>query len=273
MGNNIEKLSLLIIGYDPYIDVWNHCFELLNKYWTDRPITYLITNTAVPNYPKVKVIPAGEDAEWSKKVQIALEHIKTDYVILFLEDFFITRTVDTKRISKLMDSIIKENIQYCKLLNESRIKGKIFASNKHWHIIDKSVEYGISLQPAIWNVNFLKEKVGKDNYNAWIFEYNQVKNKGWNEKNIDCIADDSNPLEVTHAVVQSQYLRKAIRVFKKQNYIINTKNRKVMSMKDTFQYRLKNFANHILPKRCHRYFKPIGRLMGINFVSDRQKDE
>lgn len=273
MIGNIENISLLIIGYDPYIDVWKHYFDLLEKYWKDRPETFLATNVVNPNYPNVKTIPVGEDAEWSRKVQVALEHIKTKYVVLLLEDFFTTREVDNNTVDSLMASVIKGDIKYCKLLNESKIKGEIYGGNKHLHIIRKDEEYGISLQPAIWNVEYLREKVGKENYNAWIFEFNQVKNKGWNETKIDCIADDSNPLQITHAVVQSQYLRKAIRVFKSQGYEINTNTRKVMSLKDTFKYRLKNFANHTIPKKYHNCFKPFGRLLGIDFVSDRQNQK
>lgn len=84
---NYDNISLLIIGYDPYKDVWDHYFELLNKYWPDRPQTFLASNILMPNYENVTVIPCGEDAEWSKKVYTAIDAIPTDYVVLLLEDF------------------------------------------------------------------------------------------------------------------------------------------------------------------------------------------
>lgn len=94
---NYDNISLLIIGYDPYIDVWDHYFELLNKYWPDRPCTYLATNLVVPTYQNVNVIVCGEDCEWSSKVHKALKKIPTDYVVLLLEDFFTTRPVNGEK--------------------------------------------------------------------------------------------------------------------------------------------------------------------------------
>ena len=32
-----NDVSILVVGYDGYIDVWNHFFELMNKYWSERP--------------------------------------------------------------------------------------------------------------------------------------------------------------------------------------------------------------------------------------------
>lgn len=265
-----QELAIVIIGYDPYIDVWNHYFELLNKYWTDRPKTYLISNEVLPEYDGVTVYAAGKDAEWSKKVQVAIEKVEEDYIILLLEDFFTTRKVNEQAVEELANIIDQNGIKYCKLLNQSRIKGKAFNGNKNLHIISRDEEYGISLQPAIWKKDFLKETVGDENYNAWIFEFNQVENKAWNIDGIDSIADDRNLLEITHAVVQSKYLPKAVKVFKKQGYAIDTNARPVFSKKDNFKYRLKGFVKEYSPKFMTPLLKKIGRLMKVDFVSDRQ---
>ena len=265
-----EKLAIGVIGYDPYIDVWNHYFELLNKYWPDRPRTYLISNEILPEYEGVTVYSAGKDAEWSKKVQVALEKVDAEYIVLLLEDFFTTRTVRTDAVLKLVQEIDDSGIKYCKLLNQSRIKGKRFRGNKHLHVISRDEEYGISLQPAIWHRAFLQELVGTENYNAWIFEFKQVKNKAWNLEGIDSVADDSNVLEITHAVVQSKYLPKAVKVFKKQKYLLDTNARAVLSKKENFKYRLKGFVKEYSPKCMTGFLKKIGRMMKVDFVSDRQ---
>ncbi len=267
---NYETVSLVIIGYDPYKDVWDHYFELLNRYWSDRPATYLITNEITPEYAGVQAIAAGKDAEWSKKVQVALEQVQTKYFVLLLEDFFTTRPVNGQNFCDLMSLIEENDIQYCKLLNQSKIKGKRFADRKSLHIINRDEEYGISLQPAIWNRDYLRETVGSENYNAWIFEFNQIKDRKQNRDRIDCLADDSNILEITHAVVQSKYLPSAVKVFKKQGYPLNTQARAVFSGKENFKYRFKQFVKHHTPKFMHKGLKKVGRKMNVDFVSDRQ---
>lgn len=267
---NLSDISLLIIGYDPYIDVWNHYFELLEKYWPRRPRTYLATNTLKPKYPHVKVLPAGKDAEWSKKVSEALKQIDTGYVILLLEDFFTTGKVSNQCLDDLMGLIMENHITYCKLLNQSKMKGKPFCGRKYLHIIQEKEEYGISLQPAIWEKKFLMELVGTENYNAWMFERNQIKNRYQNKNGIYCVADDRNILRITHGVVQSKYLRKAVRVFKKQGYELDVKTRKVMSVSDTIKYRMKQFFSEYTPKPLKPFAKSIGRLCNISFVTDRR---
>ena len=273
MGRMMEKVSLLIVGFDPYKDVWDHYFELLEKYWPDRPRTYLATNILTPNYHNVRAIPVGTDAEWSRKVSVALAEIETPYVILLLEDFFTTEFVQNDVLEDLIECICKNRIKYCKLLNQSRIKGDVFDNKKYLRIIGASEEYGISLQPAIWDKDFLQQTVGTENYNAWIFELNQVKEKKQNREGIDCIADTRNILKITHAVVQSKYLRKAVRVFAKQDYPLNIEQRAMLSIKDNFKYRLKCFMADNMPKQLKPILKRIGKLLKVDFVSDKQLKE
>lgn len=267
MTNNV---ALLIIGYDPYKDVWDHYFDLLEKYWPDRPETFLATNELEPTYANVKAIPAGKSAEWSQKVLTAMKEIEAPYVVLLLEDFFTTSPVNNQDLSELVDCMQENQLKYCKLLNQSRIKGEAFNRKKHLRIIGNEDEYGISLQPAIWDREFLLKLVGTENYNAWIFEFNQVKEKNQNRESIDSVADKRNILKITHAVVQSKYLRKAVRVFKKQNYNINTSVRPMLSFKENLKYRLKCVASGCTPKFLKPLFKKIGKKMGVDFVSDRQ---
>lgn len=266
----MNDISLLIIGYDPYVDVWNHYFYLLNKYWPDRPTTYLATNVLKPEYKGVNVLSIGEKAEWSLKVIKSLDMIDSEYVVLLLEDFFTTNKVDEKYFISLLNIIKSNNIDYCKLLNQSKIKGENYMQYNNLHIIPKTDGYGISLQPAIWKKSFLKDMVGDGNYNAWIFEFNQVKNKKQNFSYVNCIVDDSNPLKITHAIVQSKYLRKAIKVFKKQGYEISTLERERLTFSENLKYNLKCIVSEYCPKKFVKLAKYIGKHMGVDFVSDRE---
>ncbi len=265
-----SNVAVVVIGYDPYKDVWDHCFELMNKYWKDRPATYLVGNELLPDYEGVTVFSAGKDAEWSKKVQVALDNVKEKYVILLLEDFFITREVNNDNLKGLLKVIQNNGVKYCKLLNQSKIRGKRFNGDKQIRIIGEKVQYGVSLQPAIWDREFLKELVGEENYNAWIFEYNQVKNKSHAKEGVICLADKRNLLEITHAIVQSKYLPPAVKTFKKQKYVLNTEARAVLSKKEYFKYRAKQIGDTITPKFMVPFMKKIGRLFKVDFVSDRE---
>lgn len=59
-----------------------------------------------------------------------------------------------------------------------------------------------------------EEKIGRDNYNAWKFEMNQLNGEKYNINKIEYLIDDRNILNITHAVVQSSYLRSAVKRWK-----------------------------------------------------------
>ena len=230
-----NDVSILVVGYDGYIDVWNHFFELMNKYWSERPKTYLATSELTPHYDSVEVIPAGKNTEWSKRASVALEKIETPYVILMLEDFFISDYVDNDLVRASLKLVEENQIKFyqilVQLIKQSWEKGKPYKGNKHIHIVPRNKKYGINLQAAIWNTDFLREKIGDGNYNAWKFEMNQLETENYNDKKIEYLIDDRNILNITHTIVQSQYLRSAIRKMEKINHHIDPSERKILIKK------------------------------------------
>ena len=268
-----DDVSILVVGFDGYIDVWNHFFALMNKYWADRPQTYLATSELTPVYENVHVIPTGKNTEWSKRTAIALEQIKTPYVILMLEDFFISDYVDNDVVKSCIEMVEHDNIKFyqilVQLLKQTWEKGKPYKGNKHIHVIPTDKKYGVNLQAAIWQTQYLKEKIGNENYNAWQFEMNQLNAEKYNENKIEYLIDDRNILNITHAVVQSKYLRGAIKKMNKIGHTIDTSEREALSKKEDFKYNLKLFMYSATPKCLVKPAKAIGRLLKVDFVTDR----
>lgn len=274
-GVNIlnDNLTILVVGFDGYHDVWNHFFELINKNWPDRPRTILADNELTPHYVGVEVISAGKDAEWSKKVQVALEQINTPYVLLLLEDFFIAEPVNNNVINETLHLISENDIWFyqvlVQLLNQKQIKGAPYKGNKNIHIVPSDKKYGINLQAAIWKTEFLKKKVGTENYNAWQFEIRQLGTENYNIKGIHYLIDDRNILNIEHAVVQSKYLPGTLKRLDKLGYRIDRNERQMLSTKQNFDYNLKLFMYAHTPKKLIGTFKKIGRVFKVDFVTDR----
>ncbi|RHU44988.1 hypothetical protein [Clostridium sp. TF11-13AC] len=268
-----NDVSILVVGYDGYIDVWNHFFELMNKYWKDRPSTYLATSELEPSYDNVHVVPAGKNTEWSKRALAGLEKIKTPYVILMLEDFFISDYVDNKIVKSCLEMVEQDKIKFYQILvqlvKQTWEKGKPYKGNKHIHIVPIDKKYGLNLQAAIWETDFLKKKIGNENYNAWKFEMNQLDNEKYNEKRIEYLIDDRNILNITHTIVQSRYLRGAIKKMENIGHHIDLNEREMLSKKEDFKYNLKLFMYSLTPKILTKPAKAIGKLFKIDFVTDR----
>ena len=268
-----KDLSVLIIGFDGYKDVWDIDVYLLNKNWENRPKTFLATSVLEPQYEGIEIIAAGEGSEWSKKAITALKVIKTKYVLLLLEDFFVSTPVDNAKVLDCLDLIKSNNIKFYQVLvqlyKSTWEKGSPFKGNKRIHIIPKDKKYPLNLQAAIWDREFLLNTIGEGNYNAWQFEIKQIANETINEGKIEYLIDDRNILNIEHTIVQSKYLRAPLRRILKKEPNIDIAGREVLSRKENFKYQFKLLMYSITPRSLVKPFKKIGKWIGIDFVTDR----
>lgn len=263
-----NNMAILLIGFDGYDDLWKDFFALFRHYWKDCPYQlYLANNSLDYQVEGVKQIHAGDDAEWSRKVQNALEVIEEDYICLMLEDFYLGKKVDSQVIEETIKLMEKDNLLYYKLKSFSPIRTKNYKAYKYLHVIPSNLEYGISLQPGIWRKEFLNEKVGTENYNAWKFECDRIaeeKNKS-KEPIIGCVYDERNILQIQHGVVQGKYLPKTVKYFEKRGYHLNQERRTAMRGRQYFVYRCKAMN---LPKFIRKILKRIMHMFGYKFVTD-----
>lgn len=271
-----SKLTVLVIGFDGYLDVWNHDFMLMNRFWKNRPRTVLANQELIPNYEGVEILNAGKDAEWSKKVIEAIKQIDTEYILLLLEDFFISKPVDNSKLLQAVELMDKDKLDYyqvlVQLVKQSWTPGKPYKGNKHIRIIPKNKKYPINLQAAIWRKKYLKQALEEGNYNAWVFEMNHMYDSV-NSDRVSCVIDDTNMLNITHGIVQSKYLRAAKSKLVRLGCNITDSERATLSFADDFKYKLKLFMYSLVPQCLQTHAKRIGKSMKIDFVTDRLNND
>lgn len=256
----MKKVAIVGIFYDGYKDLWEDFVVLFEKYWPDCPYKKFIINQSAEFDLKSSftVYHAGKDAEYSKKVQTAIEKIDADYYILLLEDFFVERKVDGKKVEFVLDYLIDNGFNYCSMpLPEFKksFKGKK-QKNKMFLDISPKAEYTVSCQAAIWEKHFLKSCIGKENYNAWVFEGVYSKSKFAHSKAFlsKCCATKSNPLNLRHGALQGKMIPKTMKRFKKNGYQMSTQ-REVLSTKLYFKHQLKSFLKSIVPLGLQKKIK------------------
>ena len=90
-----EELTLLIFSCDKFSDLWDGQVKLLEKYWHDRRIqTYIVTDKENNRkFGNVELLCAGEDADFTDRVRYALNQVKTEYVMITLDDYFLIQHV------------------------------------------------------------------------------------------------------------------------------------------------------------------------------------
>lgn len=272
----IDKLAIVFTVFDGYEDLWDDAIRLIKKNWIDHPPIYVFTNEIVKKWEDVKCIPVGSDAEWSKKVQKACEIVKEDYFVMLLEDFYVGSAVNNDDVQELLTFIIQNSIGYCKLCDNNRIiqKHKKKFMNSKYDVIYADEDYGISLQAAIWEKNFLLKTIGENNYNAWVFELNQVVISR-NAPHIilrNAIEDQRNILNIKHGALQGKMLPHTVKYFEDIDDALSTK-REIMCLREYIKYYIKQLGKDIVPKPAVKLTKKVAKKVGYTFVEEQWLQE
>ena len=156
---------ILVLSCDKYEPCWTPFFTLLDKYFTNHPKVYLVTETKKCEY--CETINVDSDI-WSKRFLEALRKIKNEYVLVMLDDFFIRDYVDVDRINDIefTDDIICYNFELeyrepAVMLNE-------------WDIQKNNQVYLNSCQPTLWCKSKLMQRL-----------YNSLNPQEWELLRID----------------------------------------------------------------------------------------
>jgi hypothetical protein len=155
------SVSVVVLSCDAYSKYWDWFFLLKKKYWRDCPYpTYLVTESNECDHCKTITI---NSPIWTKRFRESLEQISDDYIILMLDDYFIRKPVDQKRIDKCLD-----NMRFIECdpivwnFEKNYRAGYTFGSPEGWIRQKNRQTYLNSTQPSLWNRERLIRRLQKD---------------------------------------------------------------------------------------------------------------
>ena len=159
--------SVLVLSCDKYQALWPSFFKRFSEHWIDNPTTFLVTNFLTPTIDGVTVLPIGEDIDWSSNLLRALNEVKSDYVIVLLEDVFFNQNLEFDTIRNLLSSARMLGAGYINIKAQPKPKGRSVGSGLV--SLEKGMHYRVALSPALWRVDVLQEilVVGES---PWEFE-------------------------------------------------------------------------------------------------------
>ena len=120
MSSGIDKISsdtaFIVVSCDKYSDLWGPFFKCFAKYWPDCPFDkYLVSNHQDFAEEGLDVLKIGEDMSYSDNLRLALSKIDHEWVILWLDDVFVSRQVNTNRLLHILDYAKHIGAGYLKL--------------------------------------------------------------------------------------------------------------------------------------------------------------
>lgn len=169
------KFTLLYNTCDHYESLWKGFFTLWKKYYPSFDAEVVInTETKTFSFGDYKIVrPSFSDKKqtWSSRLYESLKLIRTPYVLLVLDDFYIKSPVDAK------------TLDFCIQQMDSDLSIKLFTfawqpgNNKPCAFSDKFEKrarlapYRVNAQIGLWRVSYLK-KIIKVRETPWDFELN-----------------------------------------------------------------------------------------------------
>ena len=262
-----KNMTMLILSCDKFSDLWDGHIKLLEENWPDRDMeTFLITDAPTDKcYPGIQVVNAGADVEWSDRLAYALKQVKTDYVFITLDDYFLIKKVDDQRIVELLEMMEKENVDYVRLfLRPKRATREELEGYSGIYKIDTSCDYSVNLYSGLWKKNFMESCV-RIPLNAWKFEVSLHKRA--EEYNANCVVSLRNEFQILDVVRKGKLLHKSATYFKKHPDLYKGERGT-----NTWEYEIKlsiqQFVSRHLPWGLHQWLKRFLTKHGMKFYSD-----
>ena len=152
---------------------FHHCME---KYWPDHPEVIYYSDGEINPYYKTIAIP-HELSHWTTGLREFLRKIDDDQVLFMIDDCFIRKPVDTKRVDEASTILSHEPNVACmnfELSWDNRDEPTIYSG---WKKRKHGSAYEVSLMCGLWQKDKLIDVVSRD-CDPWTIELDQ-DNRGY----------------------------------------------------------------------------------------------
>jgi hypothetical protein len=169
--------SIAVLSTDGFSDCWDPFFTLFARYWDPcKAPVHLITETKTYSHTGLEIrLPLTKGRShypwptWSECLLICLEDVETEYVLIILDDFFISGPVVTDVIDMCVDKMQNEGIPNITLTEHGYKRPAVGTPDPMFLEVAPRARYRITTSPALWSKDALKSYLRRHE-NAWQFE-------------------------------------------------------------------------------------------------------
>lgn len=169
------KCTVLVLSCDRYSDLWDPFFKLFSLFWKDcaYPVV-LVPEKKTYDCPYMKVetyhFNGSVAAPWSRRIKQCLKSLKSKYVLILMDDFFLTQPVLTDKLEKCFDWMEKEDNIACFSFVPSLWEDVDTGEYPGFEERPVGGLYRVNCQAGLWNRDKLI-KLMLPYENAWDFEW------------------------------------------------------------------------------------------------------
>lgn len=167
-----NRVTLLVNTCDAYSDLWNPFFTLLKRYFVPLEMKILL-NTESKTYAfdglNIQTVHSAAPS-YGARMRAALEQIRTEYVFLMLDDFFVRQPVRLDRMEQIVSWMDQDpDIVY---FNSDMTPAAIDMELDRYpgfRRLPGGSRYTLNLQAAVWRTKKLK-KYWRYDVSPWEWE-------------------------------------------------------------------------------------------------------
>ena len=269
---NHESMTILIYSCDAFSDIWKVQATLIKKYFLANCDIYLITDTNNNNYvfEGITIICAGEKTEITDRIKAVIPYIKTNFVFVTLDDYFLIKPVDINKFDYLVSLMINNKLEYIRLFLRTKPKRneRIKSLKRCWKITNSRM-YSVNLYPSLWSVDFLKYSINGEQKNAWQYEVS-LRDSSL-AYNLNGMVSLNNEYVFIDGIRKGKFLRKAKKFLNKNKLYFGT--RKTCSFAFEMKLGLQTFISRHFPNVIKEKIKSRMRKRGKVFYSDYREGD
>lgn len=162
---------IVISSCDLYSDCWLPMIRSFRKFWINCPYPiFFITNFKSLEVKGINFIKIGEHKGFGSNMKKALDLIDADYVIFFLEDYFLNDIVDNDVVYKHINHCAEKNIDFLKIDSYDIIfRDDMKIGDSSYCVNSLDIRYSLNAAIAIWKKDVLLS-LCVEGFTAWDFE-------------------------------------------------------------------------------------------------------
>lgn len=164
--------AVVILSCSKYSDLWEPCIKSFETFWPQvlEDIFLVSDHISEINFTtKVQLLDYGDDEAWSDNLARVIKHpslSKYDYIMLTLDDCFLSKPVDVLTINHAVKEFIDLKGNFLTFLNEPRNQEY---TNAYFGRIFEGSPYRATATFSLWHKNTLTEMLVAGE-SAWDFE-------------------------------------------------------------------------------------------------------
>lgn len=154
-----SRITLLVNTCDAYSDLWFPFFTLLKRYFIPLNMRILVnTESKRCVFDGLEIETVNSSGSYGQRMRYALKTVKTEYVLLLLDDFFLRRPVNMERLHNIISWMDQDPdiVYFNSDLTETSLDLEL---NRYpgYRRLPTGNRYTLNLQAAVWRTKkFLK---------------------------------------------------------------------------------------------------------------------